>query len=99
MKLEKLNIGMKKKYFLTDNYVIILANKKVNCFSHSDIASISKEKEVKLNRYSRLDEYLIITLWNGEQYKVLSYTTVLTNEKYKDIGDFLLEKNSNIIKK
>lgn len=98
-KIGKIEYWNEKNYFLTENYVIILVGKKVRDFSYSDIVSISKEKEVKSSRYSRLDEYLVITLLNGEQYKILSYTTVLTNEKYKDISDFLLEKNGNIIKK
>lgn len=95
----KIEYWNEKNYFLTENYVIIIVDKKVKTFSYSDIASISKEKDVKLRRYSRLDEYLVITLLNNEQYRILSYTTVLTNEKYKDISDFLLNKNSNIIKK
>lgn len=60
--------------------------------------SISKEKDAKLSHYSSLEEYLIITLLNGKQYKILAYTTALTNEKYKDVSDFLLSKKSNIIK-
>lgn len=98
-KIGKIEYWNEKNYFLTENYVIMLANKKVKVFSYSDIVSISKEKDIKIKRYSRLDEYLVITLLNEEQYKILSYTTVLTNEKYKDISDFLLSKNSNIIKK
>ena len=38
-------------------------------------------------------------LLNDEQYRILLYITVLTNGKYKDISDFLLNKNNNIIKK
>ena len=98
-KIGKIEYWNEKNYFLTENYVIIFVDKKVRVFSYSDIASISKENDVKLKRYSRLDEYLVITLLNDEQYRILSYTSVLTNEKYKDISDFLLNKNSNIIKK
>lgn len=98
-KIGKIEYWNEKNYFLTENYVIIFVDKKVRVFSYSDIASISKENDVKLKRYSRLDEYLVITLLNDEQYRILSYTSVLANEKYKDISDFLLNKNSNIIKK
>lgn len=98
-KIGKIEYWNEKNYFLTENYVIIFVDKKVRVFSYSDIASISKENDVKLKRYSRLDEYLVITLLNDEQYRILSYTSVLTNEKYKDISNFLLNKNSNIIKK
>ena len=61
--------------------------------------TISQKNDVKLKSYSRLDEYLAIMLLNDEQYRILLYITVLTNGKYKDISDFLLNKNNNIIKK
>ena len=89
----------KIEYWNEKNYVIIFVDKKVRIFSYSDIASISKKNDVKLKSYSRLDEYLAIMLLNDEQYRILLYITVLTNGKYKDISDFLLNKNNNIIKK
>ncbi len=95
----KIEYWNEKNYFLTENYVIIIADKKVKIFRYEDIASITKENDVRNGRYSSLEEYLVITLLNDEQYRILSYTTVLTNEKYKDISDFLLNKNSYIIKK
>lgn len=98
-KIGKIEYWNEKNYFLTENYVIIIDGKKVKAFSYSDIASIFKEKDVKFKRYSRIDEYLVITLLNGEKYRILSYSSVLTNEKYKDISDLLINKNSNIIKK
>lgn len=98
-KIGKIEYWNEKNYFLTENYVIIFVDKKVIIFSYSDIASISKKNDVKLKSYSRLDEYLAIMLLNDEQYRILLYITVLTNRKYKDISDFLLNKNNNIIKK
>ena len=98
-KIGKIEYWNEKNYFLTENYVIIFVDKKVRIFSYSDIASISKKNDVKLKSYSRLDEYLAIMLLNDEQYRILFYITVLTNGKYKDISDFLLNKNNNIIKK
>lgn len=98
-KIGKIEYWNEKNYLLTENYVIIIADKKVKKFRYSDIVSISKKRDVKLRSYSRIDEYLVITLLNGEQYRILSYTSVLTNEKYKDISDFLLNKNNSIIKK
>lgn len=98
-KIGKIEYWNEKNYFLTENYVIIFVDKKVRIFSYSDIASISKKNDVKLKSYSRLDEYLAIMLLNDEQYRILLYITVLTNGKYKDISDFLLNKNNNIIKK
>ena len=98
-KIGKIEYWNEKNYFLTENYVIIFVDKKVRIFSYSDIASISKKNDVKLKSYSRLDEYLAIMLLNDEQYSILLYITVLTNGKYKDISDFLLNKNNNIIKK
>ena len=98
-KIGKIEYWNEKNYFLTENCVIIFVDKKVRIFSYSDIASISKKNDVKLKSYSRLDEYLAIMLLNDEQYRILLYITVLTNGKYKDISDFLLNKNNNIIKK
>lgn len=86
-----------KNYFLTESYMIILKNGKVNCFKYSDIVSIKRETNVLLKEYSEVNEYLIITLSNNEKYKILSYSTTLTNEKYKDISNFLLEKNNKIV--
>ena len=95
-KIGKIEYWNEKNYFLTENYVIIFVDKKVRIFSYSDIASISKKNDVKLKSYSRLDEYLAIMLLNDEQYRILLYITVLTNGKYKDISDFLLNKNNEI---
>lgn len=73
--------------------------KNVKIFSYSDIINISKKTEINGGLHLNMFEYVVITLLNGEQYKTLSYTTELVNEQYMDISNFLLNKNSNIIKK
>lgn len=95
----KIEYWNEENYFLTENYVIILIGKNVKIFSYSDIISISKKTEIKAGNYLHVHEYVVITLLNGEQYKILSFTTKLVNEQYMDISNFLLNKNSNIIQK
>ena len=95
----KVEYWNEENYFLTENYVIILIGKNVKIFSYLDIISISKKTEIKGGVHLNMYEYVVVTLLNSEQYKILSFTTELVNEQYTDISGFLLNKNSNIIQK
>ena len=85
-----------KNYFLTDNFMIIIKKKEVNCFSYQDIKSISKRVDVEISKHSGMQEYLTIELKNNKKYEVLTLSTYLVGEEYKDISDILLDKNSDI---
>lgn len=85
-----------KNYFLTDNYLILVKNFKVHCIDYKDIKTISKRIEIKLNKHSGTNEFLTIELKDNNKYDILIWTTFLVGEEYKDISDFLIEKNSKI---
>ena len=83
-------------YFLTDNYIIIKQNKEIYSFKYSEIERIYKESYLELNKHSYFQEHLHI-LVNDNDFKILISTTVLVGEDYKDISDYLIKKNPNII--
>lgn len=57
---------------------------------------IDKKSNVHLHgSNSRVEEYLYITTKINE-FKVLISTTLLVGEEYRDISDYLLNKNPNI---
>lgn len=85
-----------KNYFLTDNYVLIVKGLKVDCISYQDIKSISKRMDINFGKHSGAQEYLTIEVSSGKQYDILTWSTYLVGEEYKDISDILLEKNSKI---
>ena len=70
--------------------MIIKQNKEIYSFKYSEIERIYK----KLRKYSYYQEDLHIVV-NNNDFKILIYTTLL--EDYKDISDYLIKKNSNII--
>ncbi len=82
-------------YFLTDNYMIIKQSKEIYSFEYSEIERIYKESYVELSNHSYSQENLHIVV-NGNDFKILIYTTVLVGEDYRDISDYLIEKNPNI---
>lgn len=84
-----------KYYFLTDNYMILKQNKEIYLFKYSEIEKIFKESYVELSKPSYYKEYLHIIV-NDDDFKILIYTTILVGEDYRDISDYLLEKNPNI---
>ena len=85
-----------KNYFLTDNYMIILSNGAISVFSYSEISEIFIETYLELGRMSCLQKYLHIVLNTNDEYKILIFSTSLVGEDFKDISQYLLNKNSNI---
>ena len=82
-------------YFLTDNYMIIKNDKIIYSFKYSEIIRIYKENNTKIGRHSNSQEYLHIVT-NDNDFKILIASTILVGEDFKDISDYLLEKNPNI---
>ena len=85
-----------KNYFLTDNYMIILSNGAISVFSYSEISEIFIETYLELGRMICLQKYLHIVLNTNDEYKILIFSTSLVGEDFKDISQYLLNKNSNI---
>lgn len=83
-------------YFLTDNYMIIKQKKEIYSFEYSEIERIYKESYVELSNHSHSQENLHIVV-NDNDFKILIYTTVLVGEDCRDISNYLIEKNPNII--
>lgn len=83
-------------YFLTDNYMIIKQNKIIDAFKYSEIERIYKESYVELSKHSYSQEHLHIVV-NNNNFKILISTTVLVGEDFRDISDYLIEKNPKII--
>ena len=76
--------------------MIIKYNKIVYSFKYSEIIRIYKENNTKIGRrYSNSQEYLHIVT-NDNDFKVLIASTILVGEDFKDISDYLIEKNQNI---
>jgi len=83
-------------YFLTDNYMIIKQKKEIFSFKYSEIERIFKESYLELSKHSYSQEHLHIIV-NDNDFKILISTTVLVGEDYRDISDYLIKKNPNII--
>lgn len=83
-------------YFLTDNYMIIKQKKKIFSFKYSEIERIFKESYFELSKHSYSQEHLHIIV-NDNDFKILISTTVLVGEDFRDISDYLIKKNPNII--
>lgn len=83
-------------YFLTDNYMIIKQKKEIFSFKYSEIKRIFKESYFELSKHSYSQEHLHIIV-NDNDFKILISTTVLVGEDYRDISDYLIKKNPNII--
>lgn len=94
-KIGKIDYWNEKYYFLTENYMIIKQNKMIYAFPYSEIKKMHKENNFKLGRYSRYQEYLHLVL-NDYEFRILTYSTILVSEDYKEIDKYLLEKNPNI---
>ena len=80
-------------YFLTEKYILLVKNFKVHFIDYKGIKTINKKTEI---RRKGANEYLTIELKNAKKYDILIWTTFLVGEEYKDISEFLIEKNSNI---
>ena len=97
-KIGKIIFWNEKNYFLTDNYIITSEYNVTRLYKYDDIEKISKRKNTVINsKHSYYEEYLTITFKDKEQIEILIYTTALVDEEFKDITDFLLNKNKNII--
>jgi len=95
-KIGDIDFWNEKDYILSDKYMIIKRYKKVYAFKYSDIEKIYKKTCFTSGRYSQYEEYLTIVT-NDNEFEILIYTSVLVEEEYKDISEYLLKKNPNII--
>lgn len=95
-KIGNIDYWNEKYYFLTDNYMIIKQGKEIYSFNYSEIERIYKESNLVLNKHSRSQEYLHIIVGNNN-FIILIYSTVLVGEDFKDISDYLIKKNPNIV--
>ena len=95
-KIGNIDYWNERYYFLTDNYMIIKQGKEIYSFEYSEIEKIYKESNLVLNKYSKSQEYLHIVVGNNN-FIILIYSTVLVGEDFKDISDYLIKKNPNIL--
>lgn len=95
-KIGNIDYWNEKYYFLTDNYMIIKQGKEIYSFNYSEIERIYKESNLVLNKHSCSQEYLHIVVGNNN-FIILIYSTVLVGEDFKDISDYLIKKNPNIV--
>lgn len=95
-KIGKIEFYNEQDYFLTEKYMIIYRDKVVDSFEYSEIKSIQKEYKHKIGKNSETKNYLHITLRDNRKYRILTFSTVLVNEDYRDISDNLLKKNPKI---
>lgn len=95
-KLGKIDFYNDQYYFLTENYMVIFQNKKVSAFKYSDIKEMYKTTKIRAKEYSTVEEYLNIVTQDNEVYRVLTFTISLVQEEFKDISDYLLNKNPKI---
>lgn len=95
-KIGNIDYWNERYYFLTDNYMIIKQGKEIYSFEYSEIEKIYKESNLVLNKYSKSQEYLHIVVGNNN-FIILIYSTVLVGEDFKDISDYLIKKNPNIV--
>lgn len=95
-KIGKIIFWNEKNYFLTDNYILLVKSFKANCVSYQEIKAISKRVDIRISDHSGASEYLTIELKDDKKYDILIWTTYLVGEEYKDISEFLMEKNPKI---
>lgn len=95
-KIGNIDYWNERYYFLTDNYMIIKQGKEIYSFKYSEIEKIYKENNLVINKHSRSQEYLHIIVGNNN-FIILVYSTVLFGEDFKDISDYLIKKNPNIV--
>ncbi len=95
-KIGKIEYWNEFNYFLTENYIILLENKMIEVIPYNKIKSICYENKINLGYIGHIDRNLYVILENGNKYKFLVHSTLLVNEKTKDIGIYLQTKNKNI---
>ena len=96
-KIGKIEYWNEHNYFLTEKYIILVEKKKVIIIDYNDIEYLYYKNDIHLNQFnSYIDRELYIVLKNKKEYKFLIDSTLLTNEKTKDIGLYLKSKNDKI---
>ena len=95
-KIGNIDYWNERYYFLTDNYMIIKQNNKIYSFKYSEIEKIYKENNLTLNKHSKLNDYLHIVV-SSNNFIILIYSNFLVSEDFKDISDYLIKKNPNIV--
>lgn len=96
-KIGKIEYWNDYNYFLTSNYIILLENKLIEIIPYNKIKSMRYGNKVTLDKInSHIDRILYINLDNNKKYKFLVHSTLLVNERTKDIGSFLKSKNDKI---
>ena len=81
---------------MTEKYIILAEKKEINIISYNDIKYMYYKNDIHLNQISYIDRELYIVLNNRKKYKFLVNSTLLTNEKLKDISAYLMDKNNTI---
>lgn len=82
---------------MTEKYIILAEKKEINIISYNDIKYMYYKNDIHLNHInSYIDRELYIVLNNRKKYKFLVNSTLLTNEKTKDISAYLMDKNNTI---
>lgn len=93
----KIEFWNEKNYFLTDKYMLIKYKRKVFCFNYSEIEKIKKEIRFSNGTAAdSIDEYLHIILKTGEEIEVLTWSTALVTDEFKNLSSYLLNKNPEI---
>ena len=64
-------------------------------FKYSDIKRLFKNNKVSIGRHSGYQQYLHI-ITSDNEFEILVYSTKLLDEEFKDITDYLINKNPNI---
>ena len=96
-KIGKIEYWNEYNYFLTEKYIILAEKKEINIISYNDIKYMYYKNDIYLNQInSYIDRELYIVLNNRKKYKFLVNSTLLTNEKSKDISAYLMDKNNTI---
>lgn len=93
-KIGNIDYWNERYYFLTDNYMIIQKKGIIYSFKYSDIKKIFKERRSAIHRC--IQECLHI-ITSDNIFEILIFSTALVEEDYKDISDYLINKNPNII--
>lgn len=96
-KLGEIEYWNENSFFLTENYMIIKQKKKVYCFKYKDIVKIFYEDRMRIGRESSHSRFLHVVVDGLEEFVFLIQSTSITYQETKDIGEYLLKKNNNII--
>lgn len=92
----KIDFWNERNYILSEEYMIIKIKKDISIFKYSDIKKIYKKTHLEMGKNSKYEEFLTIVT-NNDEFEILIYTTIMVEEEYKDISEYLLDKNPDII--